>query len=248
MRLLVSALLACGATLAAGCAHAPGDPPNPVPRPTAVTDFATLYSQNCAACHGANGQSGPAIDLANPEYQALVDDPTLRKWISGGMPGTEMAAFAQPAGGMLTDAQVSALIAGMRQQWSRPNAFAGAAPPPYVQAQPGDAHRGELAYQARCVSCHKPSRQQLTSPVYLVLIADQALRSIIIAGRPDIGQPDWQNDGPGGKDAKPLSAQEVDDIVTYLGSLRNAAQQAAGNAASSPAAAEHVAPVATKGR
>ena len=60
-----------------------------------VTDFATLYGQNCAACHGANGQNGPAIDLANPEYQALVDDATLRKWISGGMPGTEMPAFAE---------------------------------------------------------------------------------------------------------------------------------------------------------
>ncbi len=124
MNLRGSLLLAAAiAALASGCDRAPGYPPDPVPRPDAVTDFATLYSQNCAACHGANGQNGPAIDLANPEYQALVDDPTLRKWISGGMPGTEMPAFAQSQGGMLTDAQVNALIAGMRQEWSRPNAF-----------------------------------------------------------------------------------------------------------------------------
>jgi cytochrome c oxidase cbb3-type subunit 3 len=246
-RMVAWALLACAATLAAGCARAPGYPPNPILRPTAVTDFATLYSQNCSACHGANGQSGPAIDLANPEYQALVDDATLRKWISGGMPGTEMAAFAQSAGGMLTEHQVNALIAGMRNEWLRPDAFAGASPPPYAQAQPGDAGRGELAYKARCVSCHAPSRQEITSPVYLALVGDQALRSIIIAGRPDIGQPDWQHDGPGAKAATPLSAQEVDDIVRYLGRLRNAEQQAAGNTASGAAAAEH-ASATPKGR
>jgi len=49
------------------------------------------------------------------------------------------------------------------------------------------------------------------------LVSDQALRSIVVAGRPDIGHPDWRNDKPG----SPLSAQNVTDIVTYLGSLRS---------------------------
>jgi mono/diheme cytochrome c family protein len=223
MRFPAQLLLACLAALIAGCGHAPGYPPNPIARPTEITDFATLYGENCAACHGAGGQNGPAIDLANPEYQALVDDSTLRKWISGGMPGTEMPAFAQSAGGMLTDAQVNALIGGMRQQWSRSNVFAGAAPPPYAQAQTGDAHGGEQTYKARCASCHAKSPQQITSPDYLALVGDQALRSIVIAGRPDIRQPDWSHLGPGGKAASPLSAQEVDNIVAYLASLRSPA-------------------------
>ncbi len=229
MRLFVSTLLACAVVLPGGCGHAPGDPPNPILRPADVTDFATLYGQNCAACHGANGQNGPAIDLANPEYQALVDDATLRKWISGGMPGTEMAAFAQSAGGMLTDAQVNALIAGMRRQWLRPNVYGGATPPAYAESKAGDLLRGQQSYQARCAACHGSSRQEITSPIYLALVGDQALRSIIIAGRPDIDQPDWQHDGPGGKPAAPLSTEEVDDIVTYLASLRN---MASGQAAS----------------
>ena len=231
------------AALLGGCGHAPGYPPAPIPRPAAVTGFATLYSENCAACHGANGQNGPAIDLANPEYQALVDDATLRKWISGGMPGTEMPAFARSDGGMSTAAQVEALIAGMRKQWSRLDAFGGAEPPPYAQAQAGDPHRGALTYQTRCASCHESSRQQITSPVYLALVGDQALRSIILAGRPDIGQPDWRHDSAGGKAAAPLSAQEVDDIVAYLGSLRNATPQLAANAASGQSAS-----AATDGR
>lgn len=226
MRPLAQILLACLAALACGCGHLPGDPPAPIPRPSEITDFTTLYGQNCAACHGSNGQNGPAIDLANPEYQALVDDASLGKWISDGMAGTEMPAFAQSAGGMLTDAQVNALVAGMREKWFRPGVFAGATHPPYKQPEAGDAASGEQTYQARCASCHASSPQQITSLDYLAVVSDQALRSIIIAGRPDIGQPDWSHLGPSGKAATPLSAQDVNNIVSYLASLRNSAQTA----------------------
>ena len=236
MRALSQLTLACLAVLATGCGRSLGDPPGPIPRPSKITDFNTLYGENCAACHGVNGQNGPAIDLANPEYQALVDDATLRKWISDGMPGTEMPAFAQSAGGMLTDAQVGALVAGMRKKWSRRDVFAGTTPPPYAQPEGGDAQRGEQSYQFRCAGCHASSQQQITSSDYLAIVSDQALRSIIIAGRPDIGQPDWRHLGPGRQAAVPLSAQDVDNIVAYLASLRNPAQ-AANNPPKQPAPA-----------
>jgi len=236
MRSLAQVVLACLAALATGCEHAPGYPGNPIARPDEVADFGTLYRENCSACHGANGTNGPAIDLANPEYQALVDDATLRKWISDGMPGTEMPAFAQSAGGMLTDVQVNALVSGMRKRWSRPDVFAAAMPPPYARSQAGDAHKGEQSYQSRCAPCHASSPEQITNPDYLAVVGDQALRSIIIAGRPDIGQPDWSHLGPGGKAANPLSAEDIDNIVAYLASLRNPVQ-AANNTPKQPAAA-----------
>jgi mono/diheme cytochrome c family protein len=160
------------------------------------------------------------MELGNPEYQALVDDATLRKWISGGMPGPEMPAFAQSAGGFLTDAQIGAIIAGMRKEWAKPNVFGGVPPPAYAQDRAGDGKRGQAVYQARCASCHQnPAREQVTSAAYLSLVGDQALRTIIVAGRKDIGQPDWRLQGVGA----PLSGQDVTDIVTYLGSLRNPA-------------------------
>lgn len=163
------------------------------------------------------------MELGNPEYQRLVDDATLRKTISSGMPGTEMPAFAQSSGGMLTDAQVNALIAGMRKEWARVDVFSLVKPPSYAQPADGDAKRGEQAYQTRCASCHQnPAREQVTSAAYLSLVSDQALRTVIVAGRPDIGQPDWMMQGV--KDSRgPLSGQDVTDIVTYLGSLRNPA-------------------------
>lgn len=238
MRILVSALAVFAALSLAGCGfHA--NPPETIARPSDVLDFPTLYKQNCSACHGENGSGGPAIDLANPEYEALIDDATLRKLISAGMPGTQMPAFAQSSGGMLTDAQVGSIVDGMRKAWSRPNAFGGATPPPYAQSAAGDAQRGEKTYQARCAICHASSSQQITNPTYLALVGDQTLRSLIIAGSPDIGQPDWRHDSAGGKAAAPLTAQDVDDVVAYLASLRNPASGGSGNAPA-PAAGKNM--------
>lgn len=235
----LAALLAVPVT---ACGHISGYPPPPVDPPQDVLSFNTLYSENCAACHGSAGQDGQATDLANPEYEALVDDASLRKWISAGMPGTQMPAFAESSDGMLTDAQVNAIVAGMRKMWSRPNAFAGATPPPYAQTQRGDAKRGQQTYQARCAICHASSRGQITDPIFLALISDQALRSIIIAGSPDIDQPDWRHDSKDGQLAPPLTDQDVNDIVAYLASLRDSAPAYAGTAAypqPAPAGGKH---------
>ncbi len=228
MRISIAALAFSAAVLLAGCGRP--HPSEVVARPSDVLDFPTLYKQNCSACHGENGSGGPAIDLANPVYQALVDDGSLRKWISAGMPGTQMPAFAITNGGTLTDEQVNALVTGMRTAWSRPDAFSGATPPPYLQTTAGNVQRGQQTYQARCAICHTNSRQQITSPAYLVLTSDQSLRSYIIAGSPDIGHPDWRHDSANGQPATPLTAQDVDDVVAYLASLRNAAPEFTGNA------------------
>lgn len=231
MRLFL-ALFSCAlAVPLGGCRWQIGYPPPAAGRPADVHGFTTLYHQNCAACHGEGGENGPATNLANPEYEALIDDATLRKWVAAGMPGTQMPAFSQTSGGMLTEAQVDEIVTGMRKEWARRNAFEGAQPPPYAQAQAGDAQRGRQVYQARCAMCHAQSNQEVTSPVYLALVSDQALRSIIIAGSPDIGHPDWRHDSAGGKPAPPLSREDVDDILSYLASVRNSAPAYAGTAA-----------------
>jgi cytochrome c oxidase cbb3-type subunit 3 len=206
--------------LLSGCNDAPGypKPSAEVLRPQDQLSFDILYRQNCSACHGADGQNGAAIDLGNPEYQAMVDDRSLRKWISSGMPDTQMPAFAISMGGTLTDSQIDAIVLGMRNTWSQRAVLGGRNAPPYAQDQKGDALRGKEQYNTDCASCHRASKQQVTSPDYLALVSDQTLRSIIIAGRPDIGHPDWRGDKPG----SPLSAQDVTDIVAYLGSSRSA--------------------------
>jgi cytochrome c oxidase cbb3-type subunit III len=208
----------------AGCNQMPGTPkPGPeVPRPDSITDFATLYRENCAGCHGRDGQNGAALDLSNPVYQAWVDDAALRKIIAGGQPSTgsepstQMPAFAQTAGGFLTDAQIDALVHGMRSAWQKPGALNGQTPPAYESTTAGDASRGQTLYQSACARCHEQPATKITDPTYLALINNQTLRTIIVAGRPDLGHPNWQGDIAG----RPLTDQEVSDIVAWLASLR----------------------------
>lgn len=208
-----------GLLLLVGC-HWPGKPRpgDEVPRPQAVMSFDKLYAQNCAGCHGTHGRDGAATDLANPEYQALVDDATLHDVIANGEQGTLMPGFGVSSGGVLTEAQLNVLVRGMRTQWGKPNAFAGQTPPPYKATLQGNMTQGQQVYATACARCHGVSAQQpgpagsILDGSFLALINDQTIRTTIIAGRPDIGQPDWRGDVPG----HPLSDADVSDVTAWL--------------------------------
>lgn len=241
-------LLSCIAVL--GCGQLPGKPgPGPeVPLPDSVVNFTTLYRQNCSACHGAEGMNGPSYPLANPKYQALVDEQVLHQIVANGEPGTLMPAFASSAGGSLTDQQVDSVVNGMRSAWFKAGTLDGANPPPYKAAKPPDTAHGLQVYMTYCAACHgeitrSPKADStdtgdtqlnqyhmvvkvgkagsVINPAFLSLVSDQVLRTIVIAGRPDISQPDWRNDLPG----HPMSDQEVTDVVGWLSSQRPGAQQ-----------------------
>jgi cytochrome c oxidase cbb3-type subunit 3/ubiquinol-cytochrome c reductase cytochrome c subunit len=208
--------------LLAGCDWLPGRPEEadrPL-RPSEVRDFARLWGENCAGCHGADGTLGPAAPLANPTYLAWVDDSTLEHVIAEGVPGTGMPAFAQHAGGWLVDEQINDLVRQMRTRWAKP--LQGAAPPPFAGGGIGDLGRGRSVWTQRCGSCHDPDGTgsprggSVIDPAYLALVSDQALRTAVVAGRPDLGMPDWR----GGASATPLTAQEVVDVVAWMASHR----------------------------
>src|SRR4029077_7153871 len=142
--------------------------------------------------------------------------------IAAGVRGTSMPAFAQRAGGMLTEKQIDVLVDGIRTQWSRSAALAGANPPSYAATSAGDIHRGEAVYQTFCQSCHGaggrggPKGSAITNDSFLALMSARGLRTIVIAGRPDLGAPDWRGDVAG----RPMSDQEVTDVVSWLVSHR----------------------------
>jgi cytochrome c oxidase cbb3-type subunit III len=201
-----------------GCERKIG-PPNDqeeLMRPENVASFDRLYKQNCSACHGESGSGGPALDLANPKYQAVVDDASLKRWITSGMPGTQMPAFGESAGGFLTSQQVDVLVAGMRARWNHKDQNA-ADMPPYSSNAAGNVEHGQDIFRVSCTSCHQQGQQKITDASYLALVSDQSLRTIVIAGRPDLGHPDWKQVRPG----QPLTDQDVSDVIAYLHSLRS---------------------------
>ena len=215
----------CAALLAiAGC-NLPGKPApgDIVRRPSDNLDPVSLYSENCAGCHGADGKLGPAPPIGDPVYLALVDDNTLRQVVSKGRPGTPMAAFAQSQGGMLTSKQVDAIVQGIRQRWGKADVLQGVAPP-YVAKIAGNPQHGAEVFATYCASCHGANGTgsdkvgSIVNPHYLTLISDQALRTITIIGRPDFNAPDWRNNVPG----HPMTDQEITDVVAWLAAQRPA--------------------------
>jgi mono/diheme cytochrome c family protein len=221
----ILALASLTAALLAGCDSLPGRPTQadlPI-RPSDVSAFAVLYGENCAGCHGADGKSGAAVAMNNPIYLAIVDDASMRRVVAGGVPGTTMPPFAQSAGGSLADRQIDILIAGIRKSWAGA-ADAAAGAPPYSAAAAGDSSRGAQVYAADCQSCHGPEGKggptagSVVDASYLSLVSNQYLRTIVIAGRPDLGHPDWKHYVAG----QQLTPEQVSDVVAWLASKRPA--------------------------
>jgi mono/diheme cytochrome c family protein len=212
------------AALLSGCGTPPGQPRpgSQTVNPDAVLDFKSLYSSNCAGCHGQEGRGGAAIGIGDPVYLALVDDAAMRNVIVKGVSGTAMPAFAQSAGGMLTDAQIDVIVRDMRSRWSRPGILDGANPPSYAAKSTGDPQRGAQVYAMFCQACHGPAGRggpkgsAITNGSFLALISDQGLRTVVIVGRPELEAPDWRGNVPG----KPMSDQDVTDVVAWLASQR----------------------------
>ena len=91
-------------------------PPTSAPRPTGpvqgnAQDGQAVYTQYCAACHGADAGGGVGPALKNSKYIQTAGDDKVFETIANGRPGTAMPAWSQAKGGKLTDAQINDTIA-----------------------------------------------------------------------------------------------------------------------------------------
>jgi mono/diheme cytochrome c family protein len=194
--------------------------------------FGPLYRANCSGCHGADGNLGPAPPLNNSTFLAIVPDDVLRNVISDGRTGTPMPAFAQKSGGTLTDAQVQALVEGIRANWKPAEASEGPLPRYELantdnpQSKPANRQRGAEVYARACAHCHGESGEgghdsgPLNDPAFLALISNQALRRIVITGRPDLSMPTYAGQEGRSSDFQPLTSAEIDDVVALLADWR----------------------------
>jgi mono/diheme cytochrome c family protein len=226
LRLIFLGGFLIGLLFCLGCDRLPGKPTaaDVELEPRQIRDFAVLFRQNCSGCHGADGRGNGALALNNPTYLAIANDDVLRHATSYGIPGTLMPAFLKSAGGTLTDEQVQILVREMRARWSKPEEIGNATPPPYATSAPGDLIRGTEVYANFCASCHgsdgkgTPKGSAIVDNSYLALVSDQGLRTLVIAGRPDLRHPDWR----GYVSGCVMTPQEVTDLVTWLASKRAA--------------------------
>lgn len=214
-------LLGCCALLG-GCDWMPGKPVAARDKwkpPTAVVDFKTLYTENCLGCHGDGQTISGALSLNNPIYLAVVPKEVLRQVIAGGLPGTKMPPFGTAQGGLLTEQQIDILVEGILA-WKQP--VPSDAPLPPYAAPPGDPAAGGVLYRAYREALAKNGGARMleqdfmANPAFLGLVSDQYLRTLILAGRPELGIPDFRSVLPG----HPLSNEDIANLVAWLISQR----------------------------
>jgi cytochrome c oxidase cbb3-type subunit III len=227
--------------LTAGCNYEfPGKPKpadRPIPEDQSLS-FDILFRRNCAGCHGAEGRLGPAPPLNDPIFLAIIPDAELLRVIQAGRHGTPMPAFLRARGGPLTDAQVKVLADGIKSRW-KPSGPPDEALPDYLasteNAPPSasqDPHAVEIFGRA-CAGCHGANGQgtkgkspvgAVNDPAFLSLISDQALRRIIITGRPDLKMPDFAGTAGRPSDFQALTSAEINELVALLGFWRHGEQ------------------------
>ena len=175
---------------------------NDRPKPSCeVTDFSTLFANNCSGCHGAGGLQGPAPPIGNALLLAMFSESQLRDIIAQGRPGTLMPAFVTTTGEGLTAHQVEIIAKAMKRSGLR--GFAPDNPPqlvpPYpsgpTSTAPSDIAAGSKLFADRCAQCHGNNgldgmAGSLNNPALLSLLSDRAIRTLIITGRPDLKSKD----------------------------------------------------------
>jgi len=193
----------------------------------AAPDGAELYRNNCAACHGDQGNGGVGVPLALPAFLASVDDTFLSKTIRLGRPGRVMPAFAK-----LSDAQVAAIVRHIRG-WS-------GKPAPVFSDIPveGDPEKGEVLFAKHCSGCHGVdgrggkgtgvtfSRKRdfpiiapaLANPGFLEAASDAMIRHTLRYGREGTPMVSFLAQG--------LGEQDIDDLVSYVRSFAARSEEA----------------------
>ncbi|NOY17229.1 MAG: c-type cytochrome [Gammaproteobacteria bacterium] len=186
----------------------------------AAADGQRLYVQNCAACHGYNGDGGVGVPLSLPDFLATASDDYFFKTIRKGRPGRVMPAFKN-----LSNNEVDSIIHFIRT-WSD-NA------PPNYSTQPvrGNAINGGKLFQAQCASCHgksgkggegtgvtlsRPRNQPILAPAlnntgFLTSAPDEMIKRTLIKGRKGTPMVSFLDEG--------LSEKDIDDIVAYVRSF-----------------------------
>ena len=170
----------------------------------AVDRGAEVFTSNCAACHGSQGEGniGPAL------IGTQLEDDILEKTIARGIPGTVMAAWGKEDGGPFHQQQIKDLVILIRSWASEPPPT----PAPPSQTTPSAISAGEL-YTNTCAACHGANREGISglglplTPESLAELSDDEVRDTISNGRSGTVMPAFQ---------AILSPEEIDALLQLI--------------------------------
>lgn len=186
-----------------------------------LTEGQQLYAENCAVCHGPNGEGRVGATLAQ-NWPSIRPDLTVRTIIERGVAGSVMPAWHQDNGGPLTSEQIDALVAYILS-WQTGGAGSLAPVPTFTPHPPiapipeveGDPNRGAVLFADNCAVCHGPNgegRVGATLPTNWPSIRpDLNVKAIISEGVQGSLMPAWHQDNGG-----PLTEEDVNDLVAFV--------------------------------
>jgi cytochrome c oxidase cbb3-type subunit 3 len=191
------------------------------PSPEQIDLGARLFADNCAVCHGSDGQGRVGATLSK-DWPSLRPDLLVRSTIESGIPGGPMIAWSQANGGPLSDADIDALVAYILswQTGGFPTIPPTATPypRPLLTAVPdveGDPNNGAVLYDQNCAVCHGPNGEgrvgATLSKAWPALRPDLSMKTTISNGIPGSPMPAWSQ-AKGG----PLADSEINDVVAFL--------------------------------
>ncbi|MFM8322005.1 MAG: c-type cytochrome [Chloroflexota bacterium] len=227
--LLTGMLLALlGLALLAGAAWAaPGAPAPAAQAEDPLQQGARLYAENCAVCHGSDGQGRVGATLAK-DWPSIRPELTVKSIIQNGVDGSPMPAWSQAKGGPLSEAEIDALVqyilswqhGGAPQLAPRPTATLGKpiTPPPQVA---GDPNRGAQLFDANCAVCHGPDGAGRIGATlakdWSGIRPDLSVKQTISSGIEGSRMPAW-----GQANGGPLNEADVDDLTAFVLTLSDA--------------------------
>jgi len=169
-----------------------------------------VFSEQCATCHGAQGEGGVGTALNNQKLLKNTFDEVFFSVIRSGVPSTQMPAWSVDFGGPLTDEDIRSVVAYIRS-WE-PTA-------PEIEAQVfvPSPERGALIFATTCEICHgengvgTETAPAVNNPTRMSAQDDDWYRGVIRNGRPAKGMPTW---------GTVLSPNQLEDLLALIDGWR----------------------------
>jgi cytochrome c oxidase cbb3-type subunit 3 len=207
---------------------------------------AQLYNQNCAICHGENGQGRIGATLAQ-DWPSIQPELTIETTIANGIAGSVMPAWSQAKGGPLTDEEIAA-IAIYILSWQTsglpkftPAPTATLVPPiTPVPGVEGDPNAGAVLFAENCAACHGDNGQGRIGATLAQdwpgIRPDLSVKGTIATGIRGSAMPAWSQENGG-----PLSDADINNLVAFIMSLPAVPGQAQPTPTPTPAASTFLA-------
>lgn len=180
-----------------------------------------LYLENCAICHGNDGQGGMGVPLSLNDFLKSASKNYIKQSIRLGRPNRIMPSFY-----WMPESDINEIVSYL-DTWRK-----SPAPLWDSTAVKGDKQAGKILFQAKCASCHGENARggkgsglhfsrsigiPITPPAlnnqgFLNAAPDTMLHYIILHGRDQTPMPSASKLG--------LTKTDINDLVSYIRSFQ----------------------------